>query len=94
MKKLFLIDWGKKCNGGRYAVIKSTREQLFWDIDNYGDPSSVKFREIDIGDEMLYLELTGIERDGREKGEPITTYAVDLNDYESEEKISAWEELE
>jgi len=72
-KKLFLIDWGEKCNGARYAIIKSTRGSLSMDIDEIGDPSDIKFQEIDNGDEMLYLELEGIGE------ESDSSYSVRLN---------------
>jgi hypothetical protein len=70
--KLFLIDWGEKCNGSRYAIIQA-RSKGFWDlwsnIDAIGDPSKV--RAIEIGndpDQSLYLELPNMDKNGRMSG--------------------------
>jgi len=70
--KLFLIDWGKKCNGARYAIIQA-KSKRFWDlwsaIDQIGDPSKV--RAIEIGhnrNETLYIELPHMKQDGRMSG--------------------------
>ena len=61
-EKLYLLDWGEKCNGARYAIVQSKPEELFWSIDMVGDPSGVKFAEIaNSYDERLYVELPGIE---------------------------------
>ncbi len=59
-EKLFLLDWGKKCNGARYAIIESpSREDLPLYVDAIGDPSEVKAMEVANGfDEGLYVELT------------------------------------
>lgn len=66
--KLFLIDWGEKCNGARYAVVQA-KSKGFWDlwsaIDAIGDPSEV--RAIEIGNdrnETLYIELPHMKQDG------------------------------
>jgi len=66
--KLFLIEWGEKCNGSRYAIIQS-RSKGFWDlwsdIDAIGDPSEV--RAIEIGnnrERTLYIELPHMKEDG------------------------------
>jgi len=59
-EKLFLLDWGKECNGARYAIIKSpSREQLDLRVDGIGDPSTVKAMEIanGIDGEGFYVEL-------------------------------------
>lgn len=70
--KLFLIDWGEKCNGARYAIIQS-RSKGFWDlwsdIDNIGDPSKVQ--AIEIGndrDGTLYIELPHMKENGKMSG--------------------------
>jgi len=57
-KKLYLIDWGESCNGGRYALIEAeTPDQLILNIDQISDPYGVKFKEINNGDSMFYVEL-------------------------------------
>lgn len=59
---MFLIDWGTQCNGARYAIIRSSREELFWTVDEIGDPSMVKFVEVGCcKNESFYVELPGIE---------------------------------
>ena len=76
--KLFLIDWGEKCSGARYAIVQG-KSKGSWDlwsrIDSIGDPSGV--RAIEIGhdrSERLYIELPHMKQDGRMSGcycEPI-----------------------
>lgn len=61
-QKIFLIDWGAGCNGARYAIIRSSREELFPAIDEIGDPSIVKFVEVGCcKNESFYVELPGVE---------------------------------
>ena len=70
--KLWLIDWGKQCTKGRYAIISTPEEQdclrkadafdIWRSIDRYADPSDVKFRPIGTnhgeGDSpWLYIEI-------------------------------------
>ena len=43
----YVIDWGEKCNGARYAILLA--EDLFdlWSaVDCIGDPSSCKFSNL------------------------------------------------
>jgi len=64
-EKLFLLDWGKECNGARYAIIKSpNREQLDLRVDGIGDPSTVKAMEIanSSDGEGFYVELIDPEK--------------------------------
>ena len=61
-EKLYLLDWGEKCNGARYAIVRSSKEELFWAIDEIGDPSMVKFVEVGCcKNESFYVELPGVE---------------------------------
>tara|TARA_B100000212_G_C27347347_1_gene521969 strand:- start:719 stop:1024 length:306 start_codon:yes stop_codon:yes gene_type:complete len=61
-EKLYLIDWGKDCDGARYAIIQSSRENLFSAIDEIGDPSIAKFVEVaSCKSESFYVELPGVE---------------------------------
>ena len=34
MEKLFLVDWGKDCDGARYAIIKSTEKHIGLHLDS------------------------------------------------------------
>ena len=62
MEKLFLVDWGEKTNGARYAIIKSTEEMIGLNLDSIGNPSDSKYAEIDNGDyERFYIELPHIK---------------------------------
>ena len=37
--KTYIVDWGKKCNGGRYALIQADcLEDAWWDADTIGGP--------------------------------------------------------
>jgi len=61
-EKLYMIDWGKDCDGARYAIIRSGRNELFSAIDEIGDPSVVKFVEVGCcKNESFYVELPGVE---------------------------------
>ena len=69
--KLWLIDWGKQCTKGRYAIISTPEEQdcpckaqvfdLWRSIDMYADPSNVKFKPIGTSHDergpWLYVEI-------------------------------------
>ena len=70
--KLWLIDWGKQCTKGRYAIISTPEEQeclrkadvfdIWRSIDRYADPSEVRFKPIGTshgeGDNpWLYVEI-------------------------------------
>jgi hypothetical protein len=60
--KLYLIDWGKDCDGARYGIIQSSRNELFSAIDEIGDPTIVKFVEVaNCKFESFYVELPGVE---------------------------------
>ena len=47
MEKLFLVDWGKDCDGARYAIIKSTEKHIGLHLDSIDNPSYAKYVEID-----------------------------------------------
>lgn len=37
--KLFIIDWGKEANGGRFAIIKANSlRDAWWEADMVGSP--------------------------------------------------------
>lgn len=60
-RKFFLIDWGEKCNGARYAMVSAgSKDELFWMIDSIGDVGDIKIIEIMNEDKEsnMYLELT------------------------------------
>ena len=47
--KTYIIDWGEKSNGGRYALIQArSKEDAFWEADSVGDPSDAKIEEFKI----------------------------------------------
>jgi len=62
--KLFIIDWGKKCSDGRYAMIEAASiEDAFMDADSIGSPAAmaefkIKTTEGDDGGKIKYIELT------------------------------------
>ena len=83
-KKLFLIDWGEDVKeGGRYAIIQSTRSALPCAVDeSLGaewadlDHTAVKFVEIGTDEEeILYVELPDLEV----KEDPCMKHAGDFN---------------
>ena len=60
-EKLFLLDWGQKQNGSRFAITTAPSKEALWiSVDTIGDPSGVKAMEIANGDdgEGFYVELT------------------------------------
>lgn len=62
MEKLFLVDWGKDCDGARYAIIKSTEKHIGLHLDSIDNPSYAKYVEIDNGnEERFYIELPHLE---------------------------------
>jgi len=43
----FVIDWGEKCNGGRYAILLAKDPWDLWcAVDCVGDPSSCWFANL------------------------------------------------
>lgn len=43
----YVIDWGEKCNGGRYAILLAKDHLDLWSaVDCVGDPSSCKFSNL------------------------------------------------
>lgn len=62
MEKLFLVDWGEKSNGARYALIKSSHEMIGLHLDSIGNPGEAKYVEVDNADEeRFYIELPHIK---------------------------------
>jgi len=56
---LFLINWGKNYNGAKYAIVgANSKADLFWQIDQIGDPSDVKAVEVNNDSELFYVELS------------------------------------
>tara|TARA_R110000824_G_scaffold198891_1_gene382916 strand:+ start:162 stop:479 length:318 start_codon:yes stop_codon:yes gene_type:complete len=72
--KLFLIDFGERCNGPKYAIISAyTKNQLFWMIDQQCCPSEVRIAQI--GTEgNIHVELA----DPRE-GDSYQEFSEDLD---------------
>ena len=59
--KTYIVDWGKKANGGRYALIQArSLEDAWWDADAIGAPFHIAELKIPSGcpeEGGRYLEI-------------------------------------
>jgi hypothetical protein len=59
--KTYIVDWGKKCNGGRYALIQAeSLEDAWWDADAVGSPFRIALLKIPKGcpeEGRRYIEI-------------------------------------
>ena len=47
---IYVIDWGTKVKGARYALVNSKEEELFWDLDEIGEITEhVKYAKFRLG---------------------------------------------
>lgn len=70
--KLFLLDWGKKCNGSRYAIISARNKRDLWfHVDKVGCLCHVLAKEINNdkdSPDSFYLELPTMDESGKIQG--------------------------
>ena len=70
--KLFLLDWGKECNGSRYAIISARNKRSLWfHVDEIGDICGVLAKEINDdkdSPDSFYLELPTMNESGEIEG--------------------------
>jgi hypothetical protein len=64
---LFLVDWGKKCNGARYAIIEgATMSEAFHNVEcQIGYTEDMRLKALNSEenkDEALYIELCDPDR--------------------------------
>lgn len=56
--KTFIIDFGPKCNGGRFALVQSeTMEGAFWAADEIGSPFKIAQLIIPKREGIRYIEI-------------------------------------